>query len=102
MIYTWLKGIPSARAQQDERLKVAIRAAHTRSREILRRARRQPKLASEEFVAGRDRHHRRRQELGLRRRQKRKFKATTNSNHSLPVAENLLEQQSPPTAGDQV
>ena len=31
--------------------------------------------------------------LGLRCNQKRKFKATTDSNHSLPVAENLLEQK---------
>ena len=33
-----------------------------------------------------------RKQLGLRCKQKRKFKATTNSNHSLPVAENLLGQ----------
>jgi transposase InsO family protein len=29
---------------------------------------------------------------GLRAKAARKFKATTNSNHSLPVAENLLQQ----------
>ena len=31
--------------------------------------------------------------LGLRCKQKRKFKATTDSKHKLPVAENLLKQQ---------
>lgn len=34
-----------------------------------------------------------RRELGLRCRQKRKFKHTTDSRHTLPVAPNLLEQQ---------
>jgi putative transposase len=34
-----------------------------------------------------------RRKLGLRCRQKRKFKATTNSRHSLPVAANLLNQK---------
>lgn len=33
-----------------------------------------------------------RRELGIRCRQKRKFKAITTSNHSLPVARNLLSQ----------
>jgi putative transposase len=31
-----------------------------------------------------------RRKLGLRRKQKRKFKATANSNHTLPIAPNLL------------
>src|SRR4030042_1088736 len=34
-----------------------------------------------------------RKKLGLRCKQKRKFKATTDSKHTLPVAENLLHQQ---------
>ena len=39
-----------------------------------------------------------RKELGLRCRQKKKFKATTDSNHSLPVAPNLLNRQFSVTA----
>jgi hypothetical protein len=31
--YTWLAGKPSCRAQEDERLKVAIKAVHRQSRE---------------------------------------------------------------------
>ena len=38
-----------------------------------------------------------RRELALRCKQKRKFKATTNSNHDLPVADNLLNQTFAPT-----
>ena len=33
-----------------------------------------------------------RRKLGLRCKQARRFKATTQSNHALPVAENLLNQ----------
>jgi len=90
--YTWLQRKPSRRAQEDERLKVAIKAAHKRTRESYSARRLQPELAADGFVAGRDRIARLRRELGILCRQKRKFKATTNSNHSLPVAENLLNQ----------
>lgn len=100
--YAWLKATPSVRAREDERLKVAIRAAHVRSRETYGARRLQPELASEGFDVGRDRIARLRRELGLRCRQKRKFKATTNSNHTLPVAPNRLEQPFSPTAPNQV
>ena len=85
--YTWLKRKPSRRTQEDARLKVAIKAAHKRTREVYGARRLQPELAADGFVAGRDRIARLRREMGIRCRQKRKFKATTNSNHNLPVAE---------------
>jgi len=100
--YTWLRRKPSRRAQEDERLKVAIKAAHKRTRESYSARRLQPELAADGFIAGRDRIARLRRELGLRCRQKRKFKATTNSNHSLPVAENLLDQTFTPNAPNEV
>jgi len=90
--YTWLRRKPSLRALEDEWLKVAIKAAHKRTRESYSARRLQPELAAEGFVAGRDRIARLRRELGLRCWQKRKFKATTNSKHSLPVYRNLLNQ----------
>jgi putative transposase len=43
-----------------------------------------------------------RKELGIRCRQKQKFKASTNSNHSLPVAPNLVDQKFAATAPDQI
>jgi putative transposase len=89
--YAWTKGDESSRAQEDERLKVVITAVHKQSRETYGPLRMQPELAEQGFVAGRDRIAR------LRREQKRKFKATTNSNHDLPVAENLLNQTFEPT-----
>ena len=43
-----------------------------------------------------------RRKLGIRCKQKRKFKATTNSKHTLPVAENILGQQFRVTAPNKV
>ena len=43
-----------------------------------------------------------RQQLGLRCRQKRKFKATTNSQHALPFRPNLLHQNFKVGAPDRV
>ncbi|HCQ3846316.1 TPA: IS3 family transposase, partial [Escherichia coli] len=59
-------------------------------------------LAENGIIIGRDRLARFRKELGLRCKQKRKYKATTNSNHSLPVAPYLLEQRFEATAPNQV
>uniref|UniRef100_UPI002B49E337 IS3 family transposase n=2 Tax=Aeromonas caviae TaxID=648 RepID=UPI002B49E337 len=50
----------------------------------------------------RDRIGRLRREMGLSCKQKRKFKATTHSAHSLPVAENLLGQVFAPTKPNEV
>lgn len=100
--YAWLSRKPSRRSQEDERLKVAIKVAHKRTRESYSAKRLQPELAADGFIVGRDRITRLRRELGLRCRQKRKFKATTNSNHNLPVAENLLDQTFAPSAPNEV
>ena len=94
--YAALERQPSQRAQDDERLKVAIKAAHVQTRGTYGVLRLQPELVSQGFNAGRDRIVRLRRELGLRCKQKRKFKATTNSNHAFPVAPNLLEQRFTP------
>ena len=47
-------------------------------------------MAENGIIVGRDRLARLRKELRLRCKQKRKFRATTNLNHNLPVAPNLL------------
>jgi transposase InsO family protein len=99
--YAWLNRKPCARQQADERLKVAIRAVHRQSRETYGVRRMQPELKDQGFAAGRDRIGRLRRELGLRCKQKRRFKATTNSRHDLPVEANLLEQRFDPTAPNQ-
>ncbi|MFQ2106801.1 IS3-like element ISAeme20 family transposase [Aeromonas rivipollensis] len=100
--YHWRQRPPSQRQQEDERLKVAIRAAHSKTRQTYGAARLQAELAAEGFYAGRDRIGRLRREMGLSCKQKRKFKATTHSAHSLPVAENLLGQVFAPTKPNEV
>ena len=100
--YQWLRAEPSARAREDERLKIEIRAAHQRTRETYGPRRLQPELAASGVRAGRDRISRLRRSMGLYCRQRRRFKITTNSRHNLPVAPNLLNQTFKPTAPNQV
>ena len=90
--YAWQGRPPSRRKREDERLKAAIRAAHIKSRETYGVARLQPELEAEGFNVGRDRIARLRREMGICCKQKRKFKATTQSDHDFPVVENLLGQ----------
>lgn len=100
--YNWLKAAPSARAREDEHLKLLITAVHRQSRETYGSPRVKTELAAQGHEVGRDRIRRLRKELNLRCKQKRKFKATTNSNHDLPVAPNLLEQKFAPTRPGEV
>lgn len=90
--HAWDERPPSKRAQEDARLCVAIRAAHQRTRKSYSAVRLQPELAADGFLAGVGRIKRLRRAMNIRCLQKKKFKATTNSNHSLPVAENVLNQ----------
>ncbi|SRI79807.1 IS600 ORF2 [Shigella sonnei] len=100
--YNWVQHEPSDRKQSDERLKLEIKVAHIRTRETYGTRRLQTELAENGIIVGRDRLARLRKELRLRCKQKRKFRATTNSNHNLPVAPNLPNQTFAPTAPNQV
>ena len=82
----------SRRAQENRRLEVAIQATHVRTRRSYGPERLQPELKADGFPAGVGRIKRLRRKLGIRCKQCHRFKATTNSNHHLPVAENLLNQ----------
>lgn len=99
--YAWLHSKPSRRSQEDERLKIAIKVAHNRTRNSYGAGRLKVELAKDGFQAGRDRIIRLRKELGIHCIQKRKFRATTDSKHTLPVAENLLDQKFSPSAPNQ-
>lgn len=90
--HAWLKRPPSRRAREEARLKAEIQAAHSRTRETYGPERLQSELADRGVKVGVHRIKRIRKELGLKCRQKRKFKATTDSGHGLPVADNLLGQ----------
>ena len=91
--YKWFNRKPSRRVREEGRLEVEIKAAHQRTRETCGPERLQHELKEQGVEVGICRIRRIRKKLGLRCKQKRKFKATTDSKHALPVAENLLNQQ---------
>src|SRR5512139_1642049 len=91
--YKWLNRKPSKRIWEEGRLEVEIKAAHKRTRETCGPERLQHELKDRGVSVGICRIRRIRKKLGIRCKQKRKFKATTDSKHTLPVAENLLHQQ---------
>jgi len=99
---SWLKRPDSPRQQEEARLAIEIKAAHTRNRVTYGPERLQTDLAEHGVQAGVHRIKRIRKAHGIRCKQVKKFKATTNSNHSLPVAENLLEQNFAAEAPNQV
>jgi transposase InsO family protein len=91
--YAWLDRPPSERAREEMRLEAEIKAAHRRSRQTYGASRLQHELAEHGIRVGICRIKRIRRKLGLRCKQKRKFRVTTDSKHKLPVAENMLKQQ---------
>ncbi len=100
--YDWLKRSPSRRVREDARLELEITAAHNRTRQTYGPLRLLHELRAQGIKVGICRLRRLRQKLGLRCKQSRRFKVTTHSNHSLPVAENLLQQHFAAEAPDQV
>jgi len=100
--YKWLKRKPSKRAQEEGRLEIEIKAAHKRTRETYGPERLQHELRDKGVSVGICRIRRIRKKLGIRCKQRRKFKATTDSKHALPVAENLLNQQFEATRPNEV
>ena len=91
--HAWRKRAPSARAKENARLELEIRAAHERTHHTYGPQRLQADLTDHGIQVGITRIKRIRKKLGLRCKQKRKFKATTDSHHALPVADNLLSRQ---------
>lgn len=87
--YKWFKSPPSKRAREEGRLEAEIKAAHTRTRKTCGPERLQKDLAAHGVKVG---ILRIRKKLGIRCKQVKKFKTTTDSNHALPVADNLLGQ----------
>jgi len=100
--YAWQDRPLSQHGREELRLELEIKAAHRRTREVYGAEKLQRDLAGYGIQVGICRIKRIKRKLGLRCKQKRKFKATTNSKHKLPVAENLLGQQFQVTAPNKV
>lgn len=100
--YKWLKHKPNARQVLRARREVAIKAAHIKTHETYGYQRLREELASENHHMSQYQVRTIRKALGIRCKQIKKFKATTNSAHNLPVYDNLLNQTFKPTRPHEV
>ena len=90
------------RSKQEKRLEVEIRAAHRRTRKTYGSERLQQDLSDNGVKVGLHRIKGIRKKLGLSCIQKHRFKVTTDSSHSFPVADNILGQRFEATAPGQI
>jgi transposase InsO family protein len=90
--YGWKKCKTSSRAQKDQRLLEKIQHIHTTKRSRYGSPRIHAELKNQGERCSRKRVARIMRENGIEAKHKRKFKATTDSQHKFPVAPNLLEQ----------
>ena len=99
--YAWRGRQQSPRHRQNRKLLVAIKALHKQSKQtygsprMCRALRKQGTRCSENRVARLMRSH------GIRAKQTKRFKATTDSRHDLPVAQNILDRQFEPETPNQ-
>jgi len=90
--YAWVARGPSDHAADDRKLAVEIAAIHKASGETYGSPRVHAELLANGFDASRKRVARIMADLGLRNRRKKRYKATTDSKHALPVADNILDR----------
>lgn len=90
--YAWCRRGLSTRARADAALKVRIRAAHAGSGKRYGSPRIHGELKAESQHVGRKRVARLMREEGLEGQRKKRFRVTTDSRHSLPVAVNHLNR----------
>ena len=91
--YAWKHRDPSHRQKMDEELVVHIKKSHTESRGTYGSPRVLDDLKGEGFQVGRKRVARLMREQGITGNAPRPFRRTTDSNHKLDVADNLLDRQ---------
>ena len=86
----------------DDQLLALIRSIHVEVKGSYGSPRMLEELKARGFPASKSRVRRLMQTYGIRGRHKRRYKATTNSKHKLPVAENVLARQFDVASPDQV
>jgi len=91
--YAWLKRPESPRTRENQRLVEAIKMVHHGSRQTYGSPRVHADLKAQGHACGKHRVAQLMRQYGIVSRHKRKFKATTNSKHSHPVAANHLNRQ---------
>ena len=90
--YAWRERPESAHHKEDRKLAHAIGVAHQESRQTYGTLRIQATLKACDLTVSRRRISRLMRWQGLHARVRRRFKATTESRHTHPVAENILDR----------
>jgi len=91
--YSWLNRGKSKRQQENEKLLPIVLEAHRYSKGTYGTRRMSDEIKASGNDCGRHRARTLMDLAGVKARQKRKFKVTTDSKHKLPVAANLLQRQ---------
>lgn len=91
--YDWLYRKPSLRVQNDERLAVEIKAAHIRTRETYGNERLRDELRDANVLISLYKLRKLRKALGIKCKQPKRFRTTTNSDHNTRIFDNLLGQK---------
>jgi putative transposase len=100
--YAWCRRGVSLKAQEDASLKVEIRAAHAASGKTYGSPRIHEDLKANGQHVGRKRVARLMQEEGIEGQRKRRFRVTTDSRHSHPIAANHLNRNFTASAPNKV
>ena len=100
--YAWVGRTPSARQKADELLAVKIAAVHKQSRRTYGSPRIHVELRESGTRVGCKRVARLMREKGIRARRKRRFRRTTDSKHSNPIAPNVLDRHFEVTGPNEV
>ena len=91
--YLWLKRPESQRSVENGRLVEAIRAIHRESRGVYGSPRVHARLRAQSGRYGRNRIARLMREMQIQGKRRRKFRVTTDSDHTLPISGNILDRK---------
>ncbi len=91
--YSWLKRKPSKRAVENENLMEQIRVIHRKSKGTYGSPRISEELKKSYVHVSRRRVARLMKKANIQTKNKKRFKATTNSKHKFPIAPNLLNRE---------
>ena len=96
--YAWRRRAPSPRSRNNQALTVRIAALHSERRGVYGSPRMHRELRSHGIPIGKHRVARLMRAAGISARQPKRHVVTTDSNHRLPVAPNILQQDFTATA----
>ena len=100
--YAWQDREPSAREVENQAILEEMRKIHRKYRRSYGSPRMSQELVDRGHRCGRGRVARLMRKNGIAAKPRKRFVATTDSNHGLPVAKNLLDREFTPSASNRV